>query len=194
MIPVHFYAIVEVHNAVFANCFAFSVLPAVWHHGWAFSVHIEEWKTYWPCLTVVLLQCWMIGVWGEKKSSDMNICLLHLFVLTSLPYWSFQDISWLVRRVQCQSAFDHFTLSSSRVLNSSQPRKQFEVFKVSCRLLAKMLKHLQEYWECIIFFLLVWLRTNVFVFYSVWNPFKSCVTVFSMQHVWFGSEWRVIYF
>lgn len=71
----------------------------------------------------------MIGIW--KKYSDRNICLLHLCLLTSLPYWSFQDISWLARRVQCQSAFDRFTLSSTRVLNSSQPRKHFEAYRFS---------------------------------------------------------------
>lgn len=66
-----------------------------------------------------------------KKHSDMNICLPHLCLLTSLPYWSFQDISRLARRVQCQSAFDHFTLSSTRVLNSSQPTEHFEAYKFS---------------------------------------------------------------
>lgn len=71
----------------------------------------------------------MIGIW--KKYSDRNICLLHLGLLTSLPYWSFQDISWRAHRVQCQTASDHFTLSSTRVLNSSQPRKHFETYRFS---------------------------------------------------------------
>lgn len=52
-------------------------------------------KSCWPCLKCVLLQCWMIIVWGEKKNTESNICLPHLCLLTSPPYWSLQDISWL---------------------------------------------------------------------------------------------------
>lgn len=59
--------------------------------------------------------------WKEKHT-DMNICLLHLCLLTPLLYWSFQDISLLAQRVLCQSAFDRFTLFST---NSSHPRKDF---------------------------------------------------------------------
>lgn len=93
-----------------------------------FSLCIEKWEVVGLAMHLFFCSA-MIGIW--KKPSDKNICLLHLCLLTSLPYWSFQDISWLARRVQCQSAFDHFTLSSTRVLNSSQPRKHFEAYRFS---------------------------------------------------------------
>lgn len=85
-------------------------------------------KSCWPCLKCVLLQCWMIIVWGGEKKYwlehlSSSSLLADLAAILISPRYQLAG-TW----AQCQSAFDRFTLSSTRVLNSWQPRNHLESY------------------------------------------------------------------
>lgn len=167
------------------------VFPVAWQHGGALSVDISEKVVG---LASHLFSCrseW--SVFG-KRYSDMNICLLHHCLLTSLLYWSFQEISWLACRVQYQSAFDRFTTFST---NFTHTQKTFQSLRVFCRLFVKMPNICQNKF----FFPYCIISQNLKICFvcfrqclRIWNRLKCFAPSISIYHVWFKSERRRIYF
>lgn len=100
-------------------------------------------KSCWPCLKCVLLQYWMIIVWGEKNILSRTFVFL-IFACWPRRHIDLSKISagWHTGAVSVSLWPLHFIFHQSIKLMTAQ--KPFGILYIFCRHLAKMLKHLPE--------------------------------------------------